>query len=69
VLILVIALIVSLGLGLAVVVSVALPARRDGRDVLGPSGEELVGSLRGWGAGRGRDHGSGSDGGTQAGAA
>jgi len=35
-----------LGLGLAVVCLVALPARRDGRGVLTPKGDDLVSAVR-----------------------
>ena len=38
----VIALVLCLALGSAVVAVVAMPARREGRDVLSPRGEEVV---------------------------
>lgn len=43
---LVFAMILCLLLGLAVVGLVAIPARRDGRDVLTPRGEEVVSRVR-----------------------
>lgn len=44
---LVIAMIICVGLALAVVVIVAMPARREGRDILAPRGEEVVGRVKG----------------------
>lgn len=41
-LVLVIAMIICIGLAVAVVVIVAMPARREGRDLLAPRGEEVV---------------------------
>lgn len=43
---LVITMIVCLLLGLAVVVAVAVPARREGKDLLTPRGEEVVARVR-----------------------
>ena len=43
---LVIALVLCVALGTAVVVVVAMPARREGRDLLGPAGEEVVERVR-----------------------
>ncbi len=43
---LVISMLVCLLLGLAVVVGVAVPARREGKDVLTPRGEEVVARVR-----------------------
>lgn len=43
---LVIALILALVLGLTVLVAVALPARREGRDLLTPHGEDVVARVR-----------------------
>ena len=42
----VLGMLVCVGLALAVVALVAVPARRAGRDVLTERGEEVVGSLR-----------------------
>ncbi|MEO7421257.1 MAG: hypothetical protein ABIU87_02550 [Ornithinibacter sp.] len=42
----VLALVVCLGLAVSVLALVALPARRQGREVLSARGEEVVGSLR-----------------------
>jgi hypothetical protein len=42
----VIALVFCVGLALGVVALVAVPARREGRDVLTERGEEVVGSIR-----------------------
>ncbi len=39
-------LLVCVGLAVLVLGLVALPARRDGREVLSPRGEDVVGSLR-----------------------
>ena len=36
----------ALALGVAIVVAVALPARREGRDVLTPQGEEALKAVR-----------------------
>jgi hypothetical protein len=36
----------ALALGVAVMVAVALPARREGRDVLTPQGEETLKAMR-----------------------
>lgn len=44
---LVFAMILCLALGLAVVGFVAIPARREGREVLTPKGEEVVTKVRG----------------------
>ena len=41
-LVLVIAMIICIGLAVTVVVIVAMPARREGRDILAPRGEEVV---------------------------
>ncbi len=43
---LVFAMLVCLGLGLAVVGVVALPARREGRNLLTPHGEDVLGKVR-----------------------
>lgn len=43
---LVLAMLVVVGLGMAVVGAVAIPARREGRDVLTPRGEEVVGRVK-----------------------
>jgi hypothetical protein len=43
---LVFAMILCLVLGLVVVVAVAVPARREGRDVLTPKGEQVVARVR-----------------------
>lgn len=43
---LVIALVLCVALGTAVVVVVAMPARREGRNLLGPAGEEVVERVR-----------------------
>lgn len=45
--VLVVLMLVCLALGLAVVLAVAVPARREGRDVLTPHGEEVVARVRG----------------------
>ena len=42
----VIAMLFCVGLALGVVALVAVPARREGRDVLTERGEEVVGSIR-----------------------
>ncbi len=42
----VLALVLCLGLAVSVLALVALPARRQGREVLSARGEEVVGSLR-----------------------
>ena len=42
---LVVALALCVALGAAVVVVVALPARREGRELLAPRGEEVVGKV------------------------
>jgi len=42
----VILLALAVSLALAIVVVVAIPARRDGRDLLGPRGEDLLGAVR-----------------------
>ncbi|MEO7060588.1 MAG: hypothetical protein ABI083_12775 [Lapillicoccus sp.] len=39
---LIIALVICVGLALAVVAVVAMPARREGRDILTPRGEEVL---------------------------
>lgn len=44
---LIIGMLVCIGLALAVVGLVAVPARRDGRDVLTARGEEVVAAIRG----------------------
>ena len=43
---LVITMVVCLLLGLAVVLAVAVPARREGKDLLTPRGEEVVARVR-----------------------
>ena len=43
---LIIGMLVCVGLALAVVALVAVPARRDGRDLLTPKGEEVVTALK-----------------------
>ncbi len=43
---LIIGMLICIGLALAVVLLVAVPARRDGRDVLTARGEEVVAALR-----------------------
>jgi len=43
---LVLGMLLCLGLGVAVVCMVALPARRDGRGVLTPKGDDLVSAVR-----------------------
>lgn len=43
---LVVGMLVSVGLAVAVVCVVAVPARRDGRDVLTPKGEDVVALVR-----------------------
>ena len=43
---LVLATLLCMGLALAVVALVAVPARREGRDLLTARGEEVVGALR-----------------------
>lgn len=43
---LVIALVLCVALGTAVVVVVAMPARREGRTLLGPAGEQVVERVR-----------------------
>ena len=43
---LIIGMLVCVGLALAVVALVAVPARRDGRDLLTPKGEEVVSALK-----------------------
>ena len=43
---LIIAMLVCVGLALAVVALVAVPARREGRELLTPQGEELVALVR-----------------------
>ncbi|GAA1889946.1 hypothetical protein [Lapillicoccus jejuensis] len=43
---LVIALVLCVALGTAVVVVVAMPARREGRQLLGPAGEQVVERVR-----------------------
>lgn len=42
----VLGMLVCVGLAVGVVLLVAVPARREGRDLLTPRGEEVVGSLR-----------------------
>lgn len=49
----VIGMLLCVALAVGVVLLVAVPARREGRDLLTPRGEEVVGSLR-EAAGRGR---------------
>lgn len=43
---LIIGMLICVGLALAVVALVAIPARRDGRDILTPKGEEVVSALK-----------------------
>ena len=43
---LVLGMLLCVGLALAVVALVAVPARRDGRDILTPKGEEVVTALK-----------------------
>jgi hypothetical protein len=43
---LIVAMLLCLGLAIAVVALVALPARREGREVLTPRGEEVIAALR-----------------------
>ncbi|MFC7491765.1 MULTISPECIES: hypothetical protein [unclassified Knoellia] len=43
---LIIGMLICVGLALAVVALVAVPARRDGRDLLTPKGEEVVSALK-----------------------
>lgn len=43
---LIIGMLVCVALALAVVALVAIPARRDGRDLLTPKGEEVVSALK-----------------------
>lgn len=43
---LIIGMLICVGLALAVVALVAVPARRDGRDLLTPKGEEVVTALK-----------------------
>lgn len=43
---LIIGMLICVGLALAVVALVAIPARRDGRDILTPKGEEVVTALK-----------------------
>jgi hypothetical protein len=43
---LIIGMLICIGLALAVVLLVAVPARRDGRDVLTARGEEVVAAIR-----------------------
>lgn len=43
---LIIGMLICIGLALAVVGLVAVPARREGRDVLTPRGEEVVAAIR-----------------------
>ena len=42
----VIGMLISVGLALAILALVAVPARREGRDVLTSRGEEVVGAVR-----------------------
>jgi len=44
---LVIAMLLCVGLAVAVVVIVAMPARREGRDILAPRGEAVVERVKG----------------------
>jgi hypothetical protein len=61
----VLGMLVCVALALVVVALVAVPARREGRDLLSDRGEDLVGSIRErqLARGRGRDGGP-SDGGS-----
>lgn len=43
---LIVGMLICVGLALAVVALVAIPARRDGRDILTPKGEEVVSALK-----------------------
>lgn len=43
---LIIGMLICVGLAVAVVALVAIPARREGREVLTPQGEELVASVK-----------------------
>jgi hypothetical protein len=43
---LVLGMLICVGLAVAIVAIVAVPARRDGRDVLSPRGEEVVTALK-----------------------
>ncbi|WP_035906271.1 hypothetical protein [Knoellia subterranea] len=43
---LIIGMLICVGLALVVVALVAVPARRDGRDLLTPKGEEVVSALK-----------------------
>lgn len=43
---LIIGMLICVGLALAVVALVAVPARREGRDLLTPKGEEVVSALK-----------------------
>jgi hypothetical protein len=45
-LVLVLGMLLSVGLGVAVLFVVAVPARREGRDVLTPRGEDMVSMVR-----------------------
>lgn len=44
--VLVLGMIISVGLAVAVVCVVAVPARREGRDMLTPKGEEVISAMR-----------------------
>jgi hypothetical protein len=44
--VLVLGMLLSVGLGVAILFLVAVPARRDGRDVLTPKGEDVVSLVR-----------------------
>ena len=44
--VLVLAMLLSVGLGVAVLCVVAVPARRDGRELLTPKGEDVVSLVR-----------------------
>lgn len=52
---LLIGMLICIGLALVVVGLVALPARREGRDVLTPRGEEVVAAIRAQAAGTGSE--------------
>jgi hypothetical protein len=43
---LIVGMLICVGLALAVVALVAIPARRDGRDILTPKGDEVVTALK-----------------------
>ena len=52
---LIIGMLICIGLALAVVGLVAVPAHRDGRDVLTPRGEEVVAAIRAQATGAGAE--------------